>query len=161
MHKEIKVSLDSLFSQSQRIQLLQNNKLAKAIKVFEPNFVPVSMLKASQLNYTFLVYQLSYANQAHAFVLCDYSNSNLQLKVVDLEEVEKDVQKKGDMLIANENFRGSYTLLTYAKVADSIGKIIIDESSEKEKKLFDKYSKDERYNSPNTSIRRFKFDLIW
>jgi len=154
------MSVDTLFTKEQISRLFENNKIAIALEVFEPNFPPVAFLYAEKLNYKFLVTQIEERCPATAFALSDYGDGGLIFEVLDIDRLEKEVENKGDVLRSDPSFAGKYNLAIYAKVADKMEQIITEAESEEIKLLFETFNQQPRYHNSNQNIRRFKFGVI-
>ena len=153
--------VDTLFSADQKKKLFSNHYRSLCMNIFEPNFLPVACLKANKVDYTLLVTQLVPDDQDTAFVLFGKGEESLRLQVVHLSEVEEEVARKGDALTQDNTFVPTYPLVVYAKVADSIGRIITSDQDQEVSKLFKKFSNEPKYIDEFKNLRKFRFDYIW
>ncbi len=147
--REAKMDIDELFDDEQKKALVFHGiGLLHAL-----NHNPVAYIRLRALGFSFLLTEKSDDIPGHYFGLCNY-DTKLEFGFVNFKNVRGGYSAIEEDLRFDNEFKANYPLAVYAKVANQLGTIVVDDTDKGYGDVFSKFIDKETCN-PNVSLRQF------
>jgi len=146
--------LQKIFSPTQLEQFYKHDAQHRYL-----NYPPVAYVSIRKLGYRFLINSLSREKPEEAFGLCDY-DTKISIEDFNLKALMEIAKQEDDTLECYKQFYPKYPLAVYAMVAVQVGVIVIEDTLDPYKDIFENFASESNRNE-RLSLKKLKPTFYW